>query len=268
MSGKNQEICYPASIRNHTRLIEDLLRQSKKIMEQLGAQFDSEMANYAAKTGNLNVLNWLVDRGIKPNDIGLYQAIQNGQVKVLTWMERHGYKISSNETVEAWRAALLNRDGPTALIFTRQRLPVLDRSEHSSAEGVHRGAYVLWQSGDGTHDVILIGTGSEVHIALEAGAILAGEGVRVRVVSMPSWELFDWQPVDYRESVLPAAVRARVAVEAGIKLGWERYVGLDGAVVGLECFGASAPGHVVYEKLGFTAENVAAQARKVLKEVK
>lgn len=172
----------------------------------------------------------------------------------------------ATETAEAWRAALLNADGPTALIFTRQKLPVLDRTELPSAENLQRGGYVLWQSADGTPDVILIGTGSEVHIALEAGKKLADEGVGVRVVSLPSWELFDRQPADYRESVLPPAVRARVAVEAGIKLGWEHYVGLDGVVVGMESFGASAPGDVLYEKFGITAENVAAQAHRLLKE--
>jgi transketolase len=168
------------------------------------------------------------------------------------------------ETVEAWRAALLNSNGPTALIFARQKLPVLDRTEYASAEGVGRGAYVLWGSMDGRPDVILIGTGSETHIALAAGKRLVAEGVKVRVVSMPSWELFDRQPADYRESVLPPDVRARVAVEAGAKLGWERYVGLDGAVVGMEGFGASAPAEVLYEKFGITAEKVVAQAKALL----
>jgi transketolase len=170
----------------------------------------------------------------------------------------------ATETAEAWRAALLNSDGPTALIFTRQKLPVLDRTELASAEGLQRGGYVLWQSDDGKPDVILIGTGSETHIALEAGKKLAAEDVRVRVVSLPSWELFDRQPADCRESVLPSAVRARVAVEAGIKLGWERYVGLDGAAVGMDGFGASAPAEVLYEKFGITAENVVAQAKALL----
>jgi transketolase len=170
----------------------------------------------------------------------------------------------ATETVEAWRAALLNSNGPTALILARQKLPVLDRTEYASAEGVGRGAYVLWQSEDGKPDVILIGTGSETHIALEAGKQLAAEGVRVSVVSMPSWELFDRQPADYRASVLPSNVRARVAVEAGTKLGWEHYVGLDGAVVGMEGFGASAAAEVLYEKFGITAENVVAQAKALL----
>jgi len=117
----------------------------------------------------------------------------------------------------------------------------------------------------GTPEVILIGTGSEVHNALEAGRHLAAKGVVVRVVSMPSWELYDQQPADDRESVLPPNVRKRVAVEAGITLGWERYVGLDGAVVGMRSFGASAPGEVLYERFGITADNVIAHARALLK---
>ncbi len=172
------------------------------------------------------------------------------------------------ETAEAWRAALRNTCGPTALLLTRQNVPTLDRSVLSSAEGLRRGAYALWQSGDGTPDVILIGTGSEVHVALAAARQLAGEGVNARVVSMPSWELFEQQPQEYRESVLPPAVRARVAVEAGTPLGWERYAGADGAIVGLARFGASAPGPVVYANLGFTPENVAEKARQALKRVR
>jgi transketolase len=170
----------------------------------------------------------------------------------------------ANETAEAWKAAIRYTHGPTALIFTRQGLPILDRSAYPSAENLHRGAYVLWQSADGAPDVILIGTGSEVHIALEAGKKLAAKDVKVRVVNMPSWELFDRQPAEYRESVLPPGVRARVAVEAGIALGWERYVGLDGVVVGMTGFGASAPGPLLYEKFGFTADNVADQAEALL----
>jgi transketolase len=170
----------------------------------------------------------------------------------------------ANETTEAWKVALRNRHGPTALIFTRQGLPVLDREVYPAAENLHKGAYVLWQAKSGTPDLVLIGTGSEVHIVLEAGKKLAGEGVNVRVVAMPSWELFDQQPAEYRESVLPSAVRARVAVEAGIKLGWERYVGLDGAIIGMETFGASAPGPVLYEKFGITAEKVVEQGKALL----
>jgi len=170
----------------------------------------------------------------------------------------------ATETVEAWRAALLNTSGPTALIFSRQNLPVLDRTEYASAKGVQRGGYVLWESGSSAPDVILVGTGSETHLALEAGRQLAAGGVKARVVSLPSWELFDRQPADYRQSVLPPDVRARVAVEAGVRLGWEHYVGLDGAVVGLDGFGASAPASVLYERFGITAEAVAGAARALL----
>jgi len=171
----------------------------------------------------------------------------------------------ANEVTEAWKAALRNETGPTALIFSRQALPVLDRTLHAPADGLQRGGYVLWQSADGTPELILIGTGSEVHIALKAGKKLADEGIKVRVVSLPSWELFDRQPDEYRESVLPAAVKKRIAVEAGIKLGWEHVVGFDGAIVGLESFGASAPGGVLYEEFGITVDSVTAEARRLMK---
>jgi transketolase len=130
---------------------------------------------------------------------------------------------------------------------------VLDRLVYASAEGL--------QSADGTPDMIPIGTGLEVHVASDAGQQLAEEGVKVRVVSVPSWELFDRQSADYRESVLPSAVRARMAAEAGLKRGWDHYVGSDGAVVGTQSFGASAHAGVLYEKFGIAARNVAAQAR-------
>ncbi len=170
----------------------------------------------------------------------------------------------ANEVREAWITAL-ERDGPTALILTRQNLPVLDRGRYASAKGLHKGAYVLWQAREEKPDVILIATGSEVHVALRAAEILAREGVNPRVVAMPSWELFEAQPEEYRREVLPQAVRARVAVEAGVGLGWERYVGPEGAIVSVERFGASAPGAEVLEKFGFTPENVAQLAREVLK---
>ncbi len=166
----------------------------------------------------------------------------------------------ATEAAESWRAALLNTTGPTVLVLSRQKLPVLDRSVYPPAEGLQRGGYVLWESA-ATPEVILLGTGSETHLALEAGKQLAAEGVAVRVVSLPSWELFDKQPADYREGVLPPAVRARVAVEAGITLGWEHYVGLDGAVVGMTGFGASAPAEELYEKFGITPERVVEAAR-------
>ena len=169
----------------------------------------------------------------------------------------------ATETAEAWRQALLRRDGPSVLALTRQKLPVLDRSKLAPAEGVARGAYVLRDT-DGTPDLILIGTGSEVHLVLEAADVLAGEGIQARVVSMPCWELFDEQPQSYRDSVLLPEVPARLAVEAGVRMGWHRYVGDRGAVIGLDRFGASAPGKVVMEKFGFNVENVVAQAKGLL----
>ncbi|HEY3417147.1 MAG TPA: transketolase, partial [Armatimonadota bacterium] len=167
----------------------------------------------------------------------------------------------ATETAEAWRAALLKKTGPTLLALTRQNLSVFDQPASASRQG----GYVLWQANDGTPDVILIGTGSEVHIALEAGKALAADGINARVVSLPSWELFDAQSADYRESVLPAAVRARVSVEAGITFGWERYLGFDGVAIGMKSFGASAPMEVLYEKFGITAEAVANAARGIVK---
>jgi transketolase len=168
------------------------------------------------------------------------------------------------ETAEAWRLALLNHSGPIAIALTRQNVPTLDRGKYASAMGTRQGGYVLWQSGEGQPELILVGTGSEVHLALEAGERLAGEGVRVRVVSLPSWEIFDAQPADYRERVLPAAVRARVSVEAGARLGWEHYVGLEGVAIGLDHFGASAPYQEIYRHFGITAEHVVEAAKRLL----
>jgi transketolase len=168
------------------------------------------------------------------------------------------------ETVEAWRMALENNTGPTALVFTRQELPLLERSEHAPAAMLRRGGYILWESAENPH-VIIIGTGSETHLALAAGKQLAVEGISVRVVALPSWELFDQQPKKYRDGVLPPALTARVAVEAGIKLGWEHYVGLEGAVVGMEGFGASAPAPVLYEKFGITVAAVVQTAKGLLR---
>ena len=170
-----------------------------------------------------------------------------------------------NETIEAWRIAIENRDGPTALILTRQALPpmVSIGARAEAAGNVQRGGYVARDS-TGTPDVILIGTGSEVQHALNAAEILAAEGHNPRVVSLPSWELFESQPSEYREQVLPGDVRARVAMEAGIKTGWERYVGLDGVIIGMDGYGASAPGAKVMAEFGFTAENFADAARKLL----
>ncbi len=169
----------------------------------------------------------------------------------------------ATETAEAWRVAL-ERSGPTALALSRQNLPVLDRSTVAPARGVQRGGYILWQSGE--PEVILIATGSEVHIALEAGRLLAGRGVGVRVVSLPSWELFDAQPREYRDGVLPPTVRRRISIEAGSPLGWERYVGLDGVAIGLSHFGASAPAAVLYQQFGLTAERIAEEAMRLRSE--
>ena len=155
------------------------------------------------------------------------------------------------------------QDGPTALAFTRQNLPVLDRSTLSPASGVLKGGYTLWESSD-SPQVVLIATGSEVHIALEAGEMLENDGISSRIVSMPSWELFDDQPKEYREEVLPPSIRTRVSVEAGTTKGWERYVGLDGASVGMSSYGASAPAGVLYENFGITAIAVADEARRLI----
>lgn len=170
----------------------------------------------------------------------------------------------ANETVAAWRYALAHARGPVALVLSRQNLPVLPGTAERAADGVRRGAYVLADAESGTPDAILIATGSEVSLALEAKERLAAEGVAVRVVSMPSWELFEAQPEEYRRAVLPPEVTARVAVEAAHPMGWERYVGPQGAVIGIDRFGASAPGARVMQAFGFTADNVVATVKRVL----
>lgn len=170
----------------------------------------------------------------------------------------------ANETAQAWRTAIEHRKGPVALVLTRQNLPTLDRNRTGPAENLQRGAYVLRETGGGAPDVILLASGSEVAIALAAAESLAARKVSVRVVSMPSWELFDKQPEAYRQEVLPENVQARVAVEAGSPQGWHRYVGSRGIVIGLDHFGASAPYQTLYEKFGLTADNVAEAALKLL----
>ena len=169
----------------------------------------------------------------------------------------------ATETAEAWRFAVAH-DGPVAMLFTRQGVPVIDREKYAAASNLAKGAYVLADV-DGTPDVILIATGSEVSLALEAREILAQEGVGARVVSMPSWELFEAQPQAYKESVLPPEITARMAIEAGVSMGWDRYVGPQGVMYGIDHFGASAPYKVLAEKFGFTAEEVAARARASLR---
>src|SRR5208282_1687058 len=150
----------------------------------------------------------------------------------------------------------------------RQKIPVLDRAALAPASGVARGAYVLADAGGSSPEVILIATGSEVSIALEAHQRLVKEGIRSRLVSMPCWELFELQPQSYRDTVLPPSVRARVSVEAASPFGWERYVGLEGAIIGVNRFGASAPGPVVMREYGFTPEHVVETAKAVLRKAR
>jgi transketolase len=168
----------------------------------------------------------------------------------------------ATETAFAWKFAIENRKRPTVLALTRQKIPVIDRTRYASAENLYRGAYVLGGSPD--PQVILMATGSEVAIALDVYEKLTQEGVRARVVSMPSWELFEAQPEAYRREVIPPGVAARVAVEAAVKLGWERYLGQKGEFVGMSGFGASAPVDAVYRGFGITADAVLNAARKVL----
>jgi transketolase len=165
----------------------------------------------------------------------------------------------ATETAEAWRLAVTTTDRPVALALTRQKLAVLDRDTLPAASELTNGAYILADT-DGRPDIILLASGSEVHLILEAQKQLAEKGVKARVVSMPSWELFEATPADYKDAVLPAGVTARLAVETGLPMGWERYVGSAGAIIGMDGFGASAPGPVVQEKFGFTVANVVARA--------
>jgi transketolase len=174
----------------------------------------------------------------------------------------------ANETAQAWRLAIARRDGPTALALTRQALPVFDRIVVAPALGVARGAYVMASFGKGKPDVILLGSGSEVSLVYEAAKKLSEQGTTVRVVSFPSWSLFEQQSAAYRRSVLPEDVRLRIAVEAGVAQGWERYVGPQGTILSIERFGASAPYKVIFEHLGLTVDNVVAQARSLLKSQK
>lgn len=171
----------------------------------------------------------------------------------------------ATETAVAWQVALEGRSGPVALVLTRQKVPGLDRRVYAPAELLAKGGYVLAEASAGPLRLILIATGSEVSVALEARKLLEAKGISTRVVSMPSWELFREQPQSYREEVLPSGVKARLAIEAGSPLGWRDFVGEQGAIVGIEGFGASAPGSVVLEKYGFTPQNIAARAEALLR---
>ena len=170
----------------------------------------------------------------------------------------------ANETVEAWRVALERGHGPTALVLSRQKLPILNQMELAPASGLRQGGYILWEAAR-RPDVILIGSGSEVHIALEAGRLLQERGIPARVVSLPSWELFDVQSEEYRYEVLPPEIQARISIEAASPIGWGRYVGNKGIAIGLSRFGASAPGEVIYQKLGLDARHVTDEAGKLLR---
>ncbi len=172
----------------------------------------------------------------------------------------------ANETVQAWKVAIERRDGPTALILSRQNLPTLDRSIYESAEELSKGAYVLADIGNGIPELILMASGSEVSLVVEAGLRMAAEGVSLRIVSFPSWELFASQPQDFRQSVLSPAIPRRLAVEAGISQGWERWVGDEGAVISIERFGASGKANVLFEKFGFTVEKVIEKAYDLLRK--
>ena len=165
----------------------------------------------------------------------------------------------ANEVAQAYKVLLADQSHPAMLVLTRQGLPTLDRSRFGCASGVARGGYVLRDSEEAPQ-VVLIGTGSEVHICLDAQARLIEQGIAARVVSLPCWELFNQQDKEYRDSVIPPGVTARVAVEAGIRQGWDAYIGIDGRFVGMDSFGASAPASVLYEHFGITADNVVAKA--------
>lgn len=170
----------------------------------------------------------------------------------------------ATETAEAWKVAMRHQAGPVSLVLTRQNIPTLDREALAAADGVARGAYVLRDMGDKAPELILIATGSEVSLALQAQEQLATEGHATRVVSMPSWELYSKQDEAYRESVLPHAVRKRVAIETGCPFGWERWVGDQGLILAVDGFGASAPGDEILERYGFTVDNVVAKAKSIL----
>ncbi|MBN2703901.1 MAG: transketolase [Pontiellaceae bacterium] len=170
----------------------------------------------------------------------------------------------ATEVAASWVAALENKTGPTALCLTRQNLPTIDRSVYPAASNVKKGAYTLWQSGEGNPELLMLATGSEVEMTLAAAQKLGEEGKNVRVVSMPSWELFEKQDEAYKESVLPSSCSKRMAVEAGTSFGWQRYVGRCGVMVTKDDFGASGPFKVLQEKFGFTADNIYAKAKELI----
>jgi transketolase len=170
----------------------------------------------------------------------------------------------ANEVVEAWKVAIQTSHGPALLVLSRQAVPTLDRTKYAPASGVAKGAYVLADAPAGKPDVILIGSGSELSLCVDAAEKLKAEGVQARVVSMPSWEVFEKQDQGYKDSVLPPGVTARVSVEMSMPLGWERYVGPKGQIIGMHSFGASAPWKDLQKHFGFTTDAVIAAARKTI----
>jgi transketolase len=171
----------------------------------------------------------------------------------------------ANETTQAWKAAILRKNGPTALVLTRQNLPTIDRNVFASADGLQKGAYTLKDIGNGKPQIILMASGSEVSIIIEAGNKLAAEGVCVRIISFPSWELFEMQEKSYQDSVLSPDIKSRVAIEAGSTQGWHRWVGDSGIVIGIDHFGASAPIKALFDNFGLTAQNVYEKAKSLIK---
>jgi transketolase len=173
----------------------------------------------------------------------------------------------ANETVAAWKAAIRRRNGPTLLALSRQNVPTLDRSIYTAADCLERGAYILADAGEGDPELILMASGSEVNLIVEAGLRLAAEAVTVRMISFPSWELFAAQDAAYQQSVLPDGVTRRLAVEAGVSMGWERWVGERGVIIGIDRFGASAPYETAYRHFGLTVENIVDRAMELVRKI-
>jgi transketolase len=173
-----------------------------------------------------------------------------------------------NETAQAWIYALNHRHGPTALALTRQSIPVIDRSRYQDAEGLQKGAYILGDLGQSAPELILMATGSEVDLIIKAGEKLAEDGLNLRLVSFPSWELFRQQDQSYRDEVLPPGIKGRLAVEAGISQGWQEWVGDEGLIIGVDRYGASAPAERIFKEFGFTVDNVIATVRKLQRRLK
>ncbi len=172
----------------------------------------------------------------------------------------------ANETVYAWKMALKNHTGPTALILTRQNLPVIDRIKYAAAKGAEKGGYILADPEEGSPELILIGTGSEVYLAIQAHERLSQEGIKSRIVSLPSWEIFKMQGREYMNHVLPPAIKKRLAIEAGSSMGWREFAGNEGEIISIDFFGRSAPQNVLFEKFGFTVENTIKKAKRLLNE--